>query len=332
MKPHRPTRRLALVAAAGLLAMQAAMASEFKVLVVMSYEAHNPWVREIREGIESVLRPHADITYFHMDVKERPAEAQARGEQAFALYQQLRPHGVITADDAAAELFIVPHLKDKVTTPVMFNGINADPAKYGLPNSHISGVIERAHVHESLAFVKQMLPDVQTACALTNDVPPGQALRAQVMAEKDGYPARFANFHLVRNAADIEFLRNPLRSQCGALFVDSLEGIADAEGKSMNNRQVLQLLASTYSGPLLGGNRYQVEQGAWAAVVKTGQEQGERSADMLLQAMRGTPVAKIPVAKNNRGQRVINATAIETRGIALRAAVVKGAALVKQQP
>ena len=72
--------------------------------------------------------------------------------------------------------------------------------------------------------------------------------------------------------------------------------------------------------------------GAWAAVVKTGQEQGELSAEMLLQAMRGKPAGSIPVIQNTRGQRVINITALERHGIVPKPTVLRGAALVRQQP
>lgn len=44
-------------------------AAEFKVLVVMSYEVDNPWVQEIRAGVESVLAPLSDILYFHLNTK-----------------------------------------------------------------------------------------------------------------------------------------------------------------------------------------------------------------------------------------------------------------------
>jgi ABC-type uncharacterized transport system substrate-binding protein len=86
-----------------------------------------------------------------------------------------------------------------------------------------------------------------------------------------------------------------------------------------------------YRGPILGGNRYQVEQGAWAAVVKSGQEQGETSAEMLLQAMRGTAVDALPIVRNSKGQRVINVTALEAHGITPRPIVLRGATLVRQQ-
>jgi len=325
---------LSSILLAGLLSTGATSvaAAEFKVLVVMSYEQDNPWVKEIREGIDSVLGSSSEITYFHMDTKVNREGGPRKAEEAYALYQSLQPHGVITADDDAQAMFVVPYLKDKVRTPIIFNGVNAAASKYGFPTDNISGVLERAHVRESLAFAKQLLPSIQTACFLTNNVPAGLALRTQMEEEKETYPAKVNAFHLVKSQGELEALSKSLRAGCDTLVIDSLEGILDTKSKPMNNREALKVLTGIYSGPILGGNRYQVEQGAWAAVVKTGQEQGETSAEMLLQAMRGTPVAKIPVVRNNKGQRIINVTALESHGITPRPIVLRGATLVRQQP
>lgn len=307
-------------------------AAEFKVLVVMSYEEDNPWVQEIRAGVESVLAPLSDIVYFYLNTKVDRDGGPRRAQEAYELYQRLQPQGVIAADDDAQAMFVVPYLRDKVGTPVMFNGVNAAAERYGFPATNVSGVLERAHVRESLAFIKQLLPAVQRACFITNDVPAGLALRIQVEEEQDTYPVKIAAFHLVKRADDIVALRDTLRSGCDTLFVDSLEGILGSDSKPMNNIEVVALLDRTFPGPILGGNRYQVEQGAWAAVVKTGQEQGEISADMLLRAMRGTPVLEIPVTRNYRGQRMLNITAIDGHSIPLRPTVLRGATLVRQKP
>lgn len=315
-----------------LLASGSASAAEFKVLVVMSYEEDNPWVKEIREGIDGVLGASSEITYFHMNTKANREGGPAKGEEAFALFKSLQPHGVITADDDAVSMFILPFLKNKTSTPVIFNGVNAAAEKYGFPNAHVSGVLERAHVRESLAFIKQIVPSVRKACFMTADVPPGRALRIQVEAEKASYPATVSDFHLVRDNQQIEALGKVLNTNCDVLFVDSLEGILDKNGKPQTYKDVFPLVQRVFNKPILGGNRYQVEQGAWAAVVKTGQEQGDLSAEMLLQAMRGKAMAGIPVVQNSRGQRVINVTALERRGIVPQPTVLRGAALVRQQP
>jgi ABC-type uncharacterized transport system substrate-binding protein len=309
-----------------------ATAAEFKVLVVMSYEANNPWVEEIRAGIDSVLGKSSAITYFHMDTKVAPGNGPRKAEEAFALYQSLQPDGVIAADDDAQAMFVVPFLKDKVRTPVMFNGVNSPAGKYGFPASNISGILERAHVRESLAFAKQLIPAIRTACFIVNDVPAGRALRTQVEEEKKTYPLKVGAFYLVGNTREIDALAKKARSACDTILVDSLGGIVDGTARPLNTKEVLDAIGKMYDGPLLAGNRYQVEQGAWAAVVKTGQEQGETSAEMLLKAMRGTPVARIPVVSNVQGQRVINITAIEAHGVVLKPSILRGATLVRQQP
>ena len=324
-----------LIAALGMLLMLVSgstLAADFKVLVVMSYEEDNPWVREIREGIDGVLLPAAEITYFHMNTKANRDGGPARAEEASALFKSLQPNGVITADDDAVAMFILPYLKDKTATPVMFNGVNAAAEKYGFPNAHVFGVLEPAHARESLAFIKQILPSVRKACFMTADVPPGRALRSQVDAEKATYPISTSDFHLIRDNQQLEGLGKSLNANCDLLFVDSLEGILDRNGKTQTNKDVFPLIQRIFNKPILGANRYQVEQGALAAVVKTGQEQGERSAEMLLQAMRGKSVSSLPVTQNSRGQRVINVSALERMGIMPQPSVLRGAALVRQQP
>jgi len=323
-------RTAILVLSLGFAAL--AQASSFKVLVVMSYEENNPWVREIREGIDAVLGAQAQITYFHMNTKVDPKGGSKRGEEAAALFNELKPDGVITVDDDAQSMFVVPFLKDRTSTPIMFNGVNAPADRYGFPNAHISGVLERAHVRESLAFIRQLVPSVQSACFMTNDVPPGHSLRAQVETDRADYPLRAGAFHHVANTTDLARVVRDMQRQCDVLFVDSLEGIADENRSPLNHAQVMKLLRAQFKGPILAGNRYQVEQGAWAAVVKTGQEQGDTSARMLLEAMQGKAVSAIPVMRNVRGQRVINVSAMEANGVTLRPLDIRGATLVREKP
>ncbi|WP_028470954.1 ABC transporter substrate-binding protein [Neptunomonas japonica] len=311
---------------------QVSLAADYKVLVVMSYEEQNPWCMEIREGIDSVLGGSSDITYFYMNTKVDRAGGPKMAQQALNLYKTLAPHGVIAVDDNAQSMLVVPSLKGQVNTPIMFNGVNAHNEKYGYPNSHISGVLERAHVRESLAFAKQLIPSIESACFVTNNVPSGEALRDQVISQQESYPVKVHDFHLVKSLDELDELDDSLREHCDTLFVDSVEGVLGYEQEALNSKEVLKYLNQNYGGPILGGNRYQVEQGAWAAVVKTGQEQGETAAEMLLQAMQGTLVEQIPVVTNTKGQRVINVSALEKNKVPLKPLLLRGAALVSQQP
>ena len=304
-------------------------AANFRVLVVMSYERSNPWCVEIKDGIDSVLGRICDITYFYMDTKLNLEAGKQKAKEAYSLYRKLTPDGVITADDNAQWMFVLPHLKNKVKTPVMFCGVNAEAQKYGYPASNVSGILERGHIRESLAFAKQLLPSIGTVGFLAKDCPSGKALLRQVENESDTYLAKLTTFHLVRTAKELAAIAEGLKEKGDAVYMDSMAGIVDAGGNPLSNEQIMRIVSKVFGKPIIGANHYHVEQGALCAVVKTGQEQGRTAAEMLLKAMQGTPVSEIPVTRNYRGKRIINVTAMEAFGIRPKPIVFLGAKLVR---
>jgi ABC-type uncharacterized transport system substrate-binding protein len=238
---------------------------------------------------------------------------------------------VITVDDNAQKMFVLPYLKDKVETPIMFSGVNAEAEKYGFPNSHISGILERGHIRESIAFSMQLAPAIRNVAFFARNSPSGQALLRQYEQESDSYLTDKTKFRLVDRVADFAAIQEIIKNQYDVIYIDSLQGIEDESGAPMSNRDAIQRLTSMYQMPIIGANQYHVAQGALSAVVKTGQEQGETAAQMLMQAMSGTPVSDIPVSRNYKGKRVINVTVMKALGIEPRPAVLLGATLIKSE-
>jgi ABC-type uncharacterized transport system substrate-binding protein len=300
-----------------------------KVLVVMSYEADNPWCLEIQEGIDAVLAGMCEVKYAYMDTKKHLEGGPQKAEEAYALYQEFQPDGVIAADDNAQTMFVLPYLKDKVETPVMFCGVNADAEQYGYPTSHISGVLERWHIQESIAFMKQIDPSVKTIGFIAKDSPSGTALLQQVKRESDTYLAQFTDFKLPTTQHELRTMLEELKVQSDVIYMDSMEGIVDAEGKSLTSQEIIQFVTTTFGKPLIGANRYHLEQGALCAVIKTGQEQGRMAAEMLVKAMQGTPVSEIPITRNQHGKRIINVPVLQALGIKPSRRALIGAELVK---
>ncbi len=303
-------------------------ASTFKVLVVMSYEKDNQWCKEIKEGIDSILSDTSDITYFYMDTKVNIEDGPIKAKEAYDLFQQIEPDGLITADDNAQSLFVLPYLKGRYNTPVMFCGVNAEAEQYGYPTTNVSGILERGHISESIAFAKQLVPSIRSVAFLAKESPSGNALLRQVQKESDKYLAK-TSFHLISSIGDLLSIDKVLSEQSDAIYVDSLEGVNDPAGNPLTTRDVIKILADQYNKPIIGANRYHVEQGALCAVVKTGQEQGRTAAEMLKKDMQGTPVEAIPVVQNFRGQRVINVTAMKALNLQVKPIVLLGATLIK---
>jgi len=304
-----------------------------KVLVVMSYEepSVNPWCKEIKEGIDSVLASTCEITYFYMDTKKNLDGGPQKAKEAYSLFKKLQPDGVIAADDNAQSMFVVPYLKDKIKTPVMFCGVNAEAEKYGYPASNVSGTLERGHIRESVAFVKQLCPSMKTIAFIAKYSPSGKALLRQVEKESGTYLLKVTTFKLVRTVKELVTVAEELKEQCDVIYMDSTTGIIDEKGNPLDNKEITRILEKAFSKPIIGGNKYHVEQGALCAVVKTGEEQGRTAAEMLLKTMQGAPVSEIPITRNYRGKRVINVTVTGRFHIKPKPIVLLGAKLVRTE-
>lgn len=329
MRIHRLTTIFAFIALIACFKSPiTAHAAMFKVLVVMSYEENNPWCKEIKAGIDSILSSTSDITYFYMDTKVDFDGGPKKAKEAYALFQQIEPDGLITADDNAQKLFVLPYIKGRFETPVMFCGVNAEAKQYGFPTPSVSGILERGHIRESIALAKQLDSSIRSIAFLAKESPSGRALLQQVESESETYLAK-NTFHLIKSVNDLQAIDEVLNEKSDAIYIDSLEGTKDLVGNPLSNRAMVKLLIDKYHKPIIGANQYHVEQGALCAVVKTGQEQGRTAAEMLQKAMQGTPVEDIPVAQNFRGKRVINVSAMEALNLHVRPIVLLGATLVK---
>ena len=304
-------------------------AASNKILVVMSYEEDNPWCMQIKEGIDSVLAGNSDIKYFYMDTKKNINGGVQKAEEAYGLYKQFRPDGVIAADDNAQSMFVLPYLKDREKTPVMFCAVNAEPEKYGYPASNVSGILERDFVRESIAFAKQLVPSIETVGFLAKDSPSGRAILKQVEMESDTYLTKFAGFKLVQTIEETFVVLEAYQKTSDALFITSTNGILDADGKSLDNQQVTRIVAKAYKKPLIGANDFHVKYGVLCAVVKSGNSQGKMAAELLIKVINGTPIKDIPITKNIYGKRMLNVTAMKALEIKPKRRVLIGTELVK---
>ncbi len=331
MEKHKTHKLIALAAVVLVLELcnPGFALRPFKVLVVMSYEESFPWCREIREGIDTVLGDSSEIRYFYMDTKTNLHAGPERAKDAYALFQKFAPDGVIAVDDNAQGMFVVPFLKDKVRTPVMFCGVNARPEKYGYPTSNVSGILERLHIRESIAFAKQVSPRIETVGFIMKAGPAADQVRAQVEKEKANYPARFIAFMTPRTLKEVMETAKKLSSQCDLLFIETLQGVADSEGIPVSDGRAMPIAIDAFGKPTAGSNRYAVEFGILSAVVKTGQEQGTKAAQMLFKAMTGTPVSEIPIVRNLHGKRMINVNSLIKLGIKPKSIILRGSELVR---
>lgn len=120
-------------------------------LFVSSYHQGNPWSDGIEDSLRSELGDHCDIHSVYLDGDRQPAASSLRRAalEVVALARKLQPDVIITADDAAAQYLIEPHLSHG-RVPIVFSGIDWSLDHYVLPEQHVTGMVELAPVRYML--------------------------------------------------------------------------------------------------------------------------------------------------------------------------------------
>ncbi len=308
---------------------QAEYPESCKVLVVMTYHEDFFWNQAMKEGIESVLADTCELRYVYLDILKNPDGVEAKAREAYALYQEWQPDGLIAADDDPQFRFVVPYLKDKSDIPIMFCGVNAEPEEYGYPTSNISGILQRPHVSEAVIFLQQLASSIKTVSVISLDIASGRALSQQIQKERNRWTAEILETHYVKTLAEAIAVAEMLKTESDALLLGPLGNLLDADGNTLTDKDVYPVIAQAFGKPTFTIWAQVVPYGVLCAIADRGQEQGEVSAHMLLQAMGGTPISELPITQNKKGKRILNVTVMEELGIKPKPLTLRGVELVK---
>ncbi len=120
-----------------------------------------------------------------------------------------------------------------------------------------------------------------------------------------------------------------LKEQADVLFMETLTGVTDENGNALTDAEVVPVITQAFGKPTTSNHAFNMQYGILGAIVKTGQEQGRVSAEMLMKAMQGTPVSDIPVTQNQYGRRMLNVTAAKALKIKPNRKALIGTELLK---
>ncbi len=298
-----------------------------KVLVVASYHAGYNWEEQIISGLKQEL-PGVEWTVFYMDTKRNLAGASRKGAEAFRLYQEIRPDAVITLDDNAQDFFVVPYLREKVETPVIFCGVNDDASRYGFPAANVTGVLEKKHYRESISFAQFIEPSVRKVAVLYRPSPSNRVNLAQIEKEKGTYTAEIIAVAGVQTVAEAMRATAAFEADADALLLLNMSGLVDDDGNRVEGERVIRLITEKTNLVTIGVSSWEIAAGALAGVVKSGEEQGRLAAELLLAHWQGRGIDELPVTSNRNGRRSLNLATLNRLKIPLRPDIIVGTKIV----
>jgi ABC-type uncharacterized transport system substrate-binding protein len=300
-----------------------------KVLVVSSYHESFFDTPNTNASIEEVLGAACTMTYLYLDTLTHPAGAETRAQEAYLQYQTIQPDGVIAVGEQAQEAFVVPYLREKVKTPVMFCGIPS-PEKYGYPAANVSGISLHEPVGDAIVFAQQLVPEIATVGLLFADEPPAHNVIKQITSERDTYPVTLLDPVVVTTAEEAVEQAAVLKDQCDALFIGPITKVVGADNAAFPSEQVLfAAIRQAFGKTTFTIFSPYIEAGLLCGVGRVSEEQGLVAAEMLQKAMSGTPLAELPITQNQFGQRVVNKTVLKELGITPSRQLLTGVEIVE---
>ncbi|WP_165901789.1 ABC transporter substrate-binding protein [Reinekea marinisedimentorum] len=128
------------------------------ILVIQSYHAEYLWDKSYLESLRSSLGAGYDVITFEMDTKRLPESQFAKqADAAWKLYKKLKPDLVVLGDDNALK-FLGEKL-GRTKTPVVYLGINNDPANYNIADfDNLTGILERPLLKRSISLISEIMP------------------------------------------------------------------------------------------------------------------------------------------------------------------------------
>jgi len=298
-----------------------------RVLLVHSYHPDYPWVDTITQGVQAVIQGrNIDLRIFYMDTKrhtDEPWKVRA-GEQAQAEVESFRPDVVLASDDDAQEYFAKAYVGSSL--PIVFCGVDADPAKYGYPARNVTGVIERPHFQESLALAQRLRPIQRIAVLSCHD---STSVVAMGFMKQEQLDVEVVEWLLVDDFDEWQTAVARLNDTVDALVIRSYQAVKVPGGAdNVSPKQVAAWTIQHTTIPTIAFHDFEIQDGLLVGVVKSGAEYGRKAMEFGLQILDGTPPATLPIVRAEIGIPTINRETARRLGISLTPELTSGVTLV----
>ena len=276
------------------------------ILILHSYNTDYFWTRDVDVGIDRILGDNNYIvTYRHyMDTKNHPyAEFQKRaGIIARRVIESIEPDVIIAVDDDAQK-FVAKNYVNHPKMNIVFAGVNTTPDKYGYDKAdNVTGILER----NQLAAVRDAVEEMGKK-RLSHD----QKVRLVNMGDRSATVGENEKWILAFDWEPVELVDSfraytfeewkekvkVIHNYADFMFTTNYRSMprSKTEKGFVPPEEVISWTVKNSKIPIIGTHGFFVEEGGPLAVATSPFEQGEVTAKMALEIIRGKKASSIPI-------------------------------------
>lgn len=303
-----------------LLCTGTSLAAKKKVLFIDSYHAGYAWSDGEVQGAKSVIGDKYDFKVIHMDTKRNSsAEAQKKaGDEAKTEIDSWKPDVVITADDNAAKLVIVPFYKDS-DIPFVFCGINWDASSYGFPSKNVTGVLEVSVIKPLLDSMQKFAKGSRVGfIGKDNETDRKEADQLK----KLGVQLTATKFVNTFEEWKTEYVK--LQDETDMLIVINNAGIS-----GWDETEAMKFTRENTKIPT-GSSHDFIAPFVLIDYAKLAEEQGELAAGIAMNILEGKSPKDLPIVSNKKGQLYVNMAIAKKLGVQFPLEMLKAAKVIKE--
>ncbi len=270
------------------------------LLVLLSYHHGHSWEDDILRGFEAWQDTPGERPVLHvewMDTKRYVSPAYRQRYQQFLeeKYAGRKIDLLVAVDDLA--LTFAAGSPAWRSVPIVFSGINGDPAALIGQRGNATGIAERYEVGRTLALVMSLHPQTERIIFITATDESGAGNRRTIdrglSALPPGTRQRLSIEHWT--PAQLEEIDAPLAQLGKHTAVFALGSIQNRSGRPVSNEHLAAYVRARTTVPVYSDIDRAIGHGALGGYVNSGLENGRLMADMARRILSGTAADQIPI-------------------------------------
>lgn len=264
-----------------------------KVVYVNSYHVGHPPSDEVTAGFTGHMPADSFQVYSYFMDSKRNSSIQFiehRAAELFDTISELKPDLLVVSDDNAVKYLVKPYFIDK-ELPVVFCGVNWSAEQYGLPSSHITGIIEVLPVADLLNTLRSYYPSMKKMLVLNENTTTSRKTKPilDTLCTRMGFSV---TQELVDDFSSWKSIFREANENYDVIYLQTMGGI-----KNWDHDEALAIIEKYIKIPLVTCEDFMMPYSVFG-LTQVSREQGEWSAKTTKEILSGTSPARIPVSRN----------------------------------
>jgi len=303
------------------------------ILIVHSYHQGFHWTDNVMAGMLDVLQkeaPDAEIHAEYLDAKRLSPETLSPlfDETLRRKFPSTLPSVILVSDDPAFDLMLTLREKHFPGVPLVFCGVNKFNDERIAGHAAVTGVTEDFNIKGTVEIALKLHPNAKHMAVITDSTETGEFNRQRFLQATPEFSGRLDVIKLF--GLSTEELSSQLKTLPKDSFILNLSFFRDRLGQSYSTNESNHMIASLSGLPVYSCWDFILVGDVVGGLVVSGRQQGEASASMAAQVLKGLRAEEIPILRTSPNAYMFDYNVMQRFGIK-ESSLPKGSIVLNRQ-